>query len=125
MYRLRLGVMALVVALFAGGWLMGDDPKGKDDKDPPAKIKGTLPKYWKKLGLSEEQVQKVYKIQADYQAKIAELDRKKEALIKEEKAEREKILTEAQKALLKEIILGETPKDKDKLTDKDKPAKDK
>jgi hypothetical protein len=131
MYRLRLGVAALLVGLLATGWLLGDDTKGKNDKEPQVKvIKGRLPTNYKKLGLTEDQVQKIYSIQASYQAKIDELDQKKKALQKEEKAEMEKVLTEGQRLRLREILLGETGKEKaparDKVPDKDKaPAKDK
>lgn len=80
-----------------------DDPK-KDD--PAVKAKGTLPANWKKLGLSDDQVQKIYKVQAKYgeeidklEAKIAEL---KAAMDKERRA----ILTADQKKRLEEILLG-------------------
>src|SRR5262249_54695354 len=129
MYRLRLGVTALMVGLLAGGLLLGDDSKGKDDKDSPVIVKaGRLPKNYKKLGLSEDQTKKLYQIMGTYQAKIDELESKKKALRKEENAQMEKVLTEAQLARLKELMLGETGKDKG--PDKDKapekaPVKDK
>jgi len=123
MYRLRLGATALMVGLLTGGLLLGDDTKGKDDKDSPVVVKaGRLPKNYKKLGLSEDQTKKLYTIMATYQAKIDELESKKKALKKEENAQMEKVLTEAQLARLKELLLGETSKDKapDKAPVKDK-----
>lgn len=90
----------LLCALFA---LAAQEPK-KDD--PPVKAKGFLPPNWKKLGLSEKQIQDVYKIQAKYgdeidklEAKIAEL---KAAMDKERKA----VLTAEQKKRLDEILTG-------------------
>src|SRR4051794_32572827 len=56
------------------------DPKDKQDDKDKGKLKGFLPANFKKLGLSESQVQKIYKIQADYKAKIEDLDRQKKKL---------------------------------------------
>ena len=39
----------------------------------PAKTKGSLPANWKKLGLTDEQTQKVYKVRADYAKQKAAL----------------------------------------------------
>jgi hypothetical protein len=89
-----------------------------------------LPANWKKLGLSDDQVQSVYKVQASYKARIDVLAAQIQTLRKEERAELEKILTPAQKDRLKEIVTGETKTPaKDKAPDKDKtpdkaPAKD-
>src|SRR5580692_6459470 len=112
----RLCLLALLGGMFilAGG-LSGQDPK-KDD--PPAKIKGKLPAYWGKIGLTDVQKQDVYKIQGKYgmeidklKAKIAELESTRD---KEMKA----VLTDDQKKALETAILG--GKDKDKEKDKDK-----
>jgi hypothetical protein len=118
MFRLRL-ILPLVVMVLMCGWLVGDDPK-----DPPVKLKGKLPTTFKKLGLSEEQIQSVYKTQAKYVTQIDQLTAKIAQLKKEEKAELEKILTPAQKARLREILLGDAPvkeaKEEKKDTPKDK-----
>ena len=85
-----------------------DDPKKVDPKkdDPSVKAKGYLPANWKKLGLSEAQVQDVYKIQGKYNADIDKL----EAKIAELKAARDKevktVLTPEQKKKLEEILIG-------------------
>ena len=126
--RLTLGLGVLALVLVGGGFLFGDDKK-PDDKEP--KAKGTLPQHWKKLGLTDDQTQKVYKIETNYRTKIDALKQQIEALKDEEKGEMEKLLTDAQKARLKELKLGEkepakdAPKDaaKDKLGEKE-PAKD-
>jgi hypothetical protein len=104
-----IGVLAL--ALFIGGALHGQDKK--DAKDTPAKVKGVLPANWGKLGLSDEQKQKVYKIQGEYGDKIAGLEKQLKELKETEKSEMTKVLTDAQKGLLKEILLKKLP-DKDK-----------
>jgi hypothetical protein len=118
MIRRRFWIPMLFVGIVMGGWLMGDD------KDPPPKLKGTLPTNWKKLGLNEDQVQDVYRVKAKFGAKIDQLMAEVAALKKEEKIELEKILTPAQKDRLKEILTGDTSaKDKDKA--KDSPPKDK
>jgi hypothetical protein len=121
----RAGVFALFSALLvlsAGSF--GQDPKAKDDpkktdkipdkldpkdakKDEPSlKLKGTLPPNWKKLGLTDVQVQGIYKVQAKYHDEIAKLESK----IRELRAAREKeeraLLTADQKKLLEDILLG-------------------
>jgi hypothetical protein len=116
----RAGFLALFTCLLVlSGGLVGQDNKAKDESkkpdvkkdDPPAKVKGTLPPNWKKLGLTDAQVQEIYKVQSKYSDEIAKLDAK----IKEMKAAREKeeraVLTPEQKKRLEEIVTG---KDKDK-----------
>jgi hypothetical protein len=105
-----IGVIALVLLLGSG--LQGQD---KDTK-----VKGTLPANWGKLSLSEEQKQKVYKIQGDYHDKIAALEKQVKDLKATEKSEMEKVLSDAQKALLKEIILKKAGVDDKKDDKKDK-----
>jgi hypothetical protein len=97
MKRVHGFVAVVALALLLGSGLQGQD---KDTK-----VKGTLPANWGKLSLSEEQKQKVYKIQGDYHDKIASLEKQVKDLKATEKTEMEKVLSDAQKALLKEIIL--------------------
>jgi hypothetical protein len=122
MFRLRAGVPVVAVLLLAGGWLMGEDPKKADDpKEPVVITRGALPANWKKLGLSDTQVREVHRIRGTYAAKIDDLKKKIAELQSEEKAELEKVLTDTQKARLRELKLGETPKptdSKDKAGDK-------
>lgn len=97
--RILPGMLCLV---FLGGLLLAQDT-------PTVRPRGQLRQGWKQLGLTEEQVTKIYTIQADYRTKIAAL----EAQIKELKSKQEtdefKVLTEAQKARLKEIFAGKVP----------------
>ncbi|MBX7103102.1 MAG: hypothetical protein K1X57_03425 [Gemmataceae bacterium] len=97
-----LAAVGLLVVL-ATGPTIGQD-KGK--------AKGQLPQGWSKLGLSDEQKQKIYEIQSKHKAKIDDLEKQiKEAREKMVKEETE-VLTAAQKARLKEMFaekLGEKP----------------
>ena len=104
MIRLR-GLLVLLLVLFA----LGGISLGQSAKDEPVKFKGVLPQNWGKLGLSDEQKQKVYKVQNDYDQKMATLEKQLKDLKAQEKGEMEKVLTDAQKARLKEILLGKVP----------------
>ena len=108
MTSLRGVFLVVAVALLAGSWLHGQDKKD----DTPTKVKGVLPANWGKLGLTDEQKQKVYKVQNDFDAKIAALDKQIKDLKAQERGEMEKVLTDAQKARLKEILLDKVPGDK-------------
>ena len=94
----------LVLALVGGGWLFGQD----ETKEQP-KVKGTLPANWNKLGLTDEQKQKVYSVRAEYGTKIAELRAEIQKLQKKEQEEMQKVLTDAQKARLREILTEKAP----------------
>ena len=123
MKRMMALVSVMTIALVGGGWLMGGD----DKKDQP-KAKGTLPANWSKLGLSDEQKQKVYSVRAEYRTKIDELKSQIRDLEKKEKSDLEKLLTDAQKARLREIVAekipGAAPAKDDKKPD-NKPTADK
>jgi len=93
--RLVLGGV-LVIALFGGGMLFGDDPKPKGQ--------GKLPANWPKLGLTDEQKRQIYSIQSEYKSKIDDLQSQIDQLRRKERAEMSKVLTDAQKARLREII---------------------
>ena len=113
--RLFVGLTALAVAVVAGGWLMGDDKKPEDPK-----LTGHLPAHYKKLGLSDVQVQNIYKIQASYKDKIDALQQQLEDLKKSEHTDVENVLTDAQKTALKALLTGDPP---DPVTPpKDKPT---
>jgi hypothetical protein len=116
--RLWIGATALAAAVLAGGLLMADDTKKPDDP----KAHGFLPRDFKKLGLTDKQTQEIYKIEAKYKDKIADLQQQIDDLKAAERKDVDAVLTDDQKARLKELLLGE-PADKDKpAPDKDKPA---
>ncbi len=111
----RAGLLALFTAMLVlSGGLVGQDTKPKDEKkdppvkakEPPVKVKGTLPANWGKIGLTETQVQDIYKIRnkandeiTKLKAKIAELETTRD---KDSKA----VLTPEQKKRLEDILTG-------------------
>lgn len=107
-----LFVVLTLAMLVAGGSLA-------QDKTAP-KIKGTLPANWGKLGLTDDQKQKVYKVQADFSQKIADLEKQIKDLKDTEKTEMAKVLTDAQRTRLKELT-GKDPGG-DKKTEEKKSA---
>lgn len=107
MHSFRL-IAFLVGALVLSGGLIGQEKKG-DGKDPkkddqPAKAKGMLPTYWGQLGLSDEQKQKVYKVQAKYNDEIEKLEAKIQELKDKRDKERFDLLSADQKKRLEAII---------------------
>ena len=62
------------------------------------KIKPALPQGFKSLGLSKEQISKIYSVQIDYRTKIADLKKHISDLDDKEKTEVFKVLTEDQRA---------------------------
>src|SRR5262245_5070390 len=112
MTSLRGIILIIAVALLSGAWL-----HGQDKKDDTTKFKGVLPANWAKLGLTDDQKQKVYKVQTEYNDKIGALEKQIKDLKATEKGEMEKVLTDAQKARLKEILkekLGDEKKTEEK-----------
>jgi hypothetical protein len=101
--RLIICLVALVVVLVGG-------LQGQDKAEPP-KIKGTLPANWGKIGLSDEQKQQIYKLQADYSEKIITLEKQLKELRGKEKQALEAVLNDEQKKKLKEIILKKAGED--------------
>ena len=79
----------LLAVLLTFGWLLAaDDKKAGDEKaDTPARTRGQLPPGFKKLGLNDQQTQKIYKIHSEYRAKIDELEQKIRELRQQERAE--------------------------------------
>jgi len=108
MFRVSIAVGVAVVGL---ALLVADRGFSQQDKAEPApKVKGQLPTYWSKIGLSDEQKQKVYAARASYSGKIEALTKKVKQLKAEERAELEKILTDDQKAALRRLLLEKGPK---------------
>src|SRR4051794_13881674 len=101
-----LGVTLTAIGLLTVSSLIGDDKK-PDTKDPDTKLRGFLPKYFKQVGISDDQKQAVYRVQAKYDTKLAELQKKIKDLKAEEMLECEKVLTKAQMERLKELRAGE------------------
>ena len=127
MMRLWMLVGLLAVAVLVGGLVAADDPKTdkKDDKkDPPVKIGTKLPQHWKELGLDKDQVNKIFEVQAEYGTKIALLQKQIAELKKKQEQEEFAVLTDAQKARLKEILTAKAdPTKKDDKKDEKKDEK--
>ena len=81
---------------------------GQDAKSD-SKARGQLPAKWNKLGLTDQQKQKVYSIQSSYRAKVQDLEAKIKDLRKHERTEMEAVLTDAQKTRLRELLLEKAP----------------
>ena len=117
MQRIWLLAGVLSIGLMAGG-LFGDD------KSPAPRGRGVLPPNWSKLGLTDEQKQHVYSVEARYRARIDELERQIKQVRKEERAALERVLTSAQRARLREILAEKGPSgDSDKEGSKSAPEK--
>jgi hypothetical protein len=109
MTRIWAGVAVLSVALLGSAYAQEKDKDKKKTEDPPAKLKGMLPPNFGKLRLSEEQKQKVYKIRADYKAKIDDLNKRIARLKDDEKEAMDKVLTDQQRKELRKLRTGEKP----------------
>ncbi|MEO2087896.1 MAG: hypothetical protein ABGY75_00135 [Gemmataceae bacterium] len=109
---MRMLWAVLVVGVAASVGFAQDKPK---DAKPDSKAKGQLPQYWKQLGLTDEQVQKVYKIQAKYNEDIDKLEAQIKDMKEKMAKERATVLTAEQKKRLEDIIkekVGGDKKDK-------------
>lgn len=122
--RTLVGLLAVAAVVF-GGWLSATSTKADDPKkDPPPdpKAKGQLRMHWKQLGLGDDQVQKIYKVQAEYKAKIDVLEAQVKALKDEQYAKEVEVLTADQKKRLAELDAFKDPtKPDDKKPDDKKP----
>jgi hypothetical protein len=114
MNRANVVIGVLVAAFLAAGLSFGDDKKD------PKPAKGTLPAHYKQLGLSDEQTAKVKQIHADYKDKLDDLRQQLAKLEAQEKAEYLKVLTDAQKKKLAELVVGESTPDKKDPSKEDK-----
>jgi hypothetical protein len=114
MRSVRAVVGLLAVVILASGSVIGQDPK------PQGRAKGQLPPNWGKLGLSDDQKQQVYKIQTEYRGKIQDLQAQIKELQRQQNLALQKVLTDPQKARLRELATskfgdaGESPPPKGK-----------
>ena len=117
MKQLRLLAVAAAFVVVTTPWVVGQDTTKKASKDTTTtttttKMRGQLPQNWGKLGLSDEQKQKVYAAQSKYRDKIDALKKQIAELTDKEKKEMEDVLTAAQKTRLREILSGKAPAEK-------------
>lgn len=89
-------------------------------QQPEGKAKGKLPRYWTKLGLSDQRRKAVAAIQASFKAKIDALKQQISDLEKEQATQLRKILTPLQREGLQKLVAAsaladppakESPKD--------------
>ena len=115
-----LGILALAMIVGAGASQDAQKDKGDKDKKEVGKVKGQLPPGFKDLGLSKEQISKIYGIQGDYNAKIADLTTKINELKKQKTQEEFKVLTDEQREKYLKAKGFEAKEKKDKAPAKDK-----
>lgn len=98
-------------------------PAGQQAKAPAKrkKARGRLPFYYGKVGLSPEQRETIYGLQATYRPQLAELEKQLKELKAKLDAEVEAVLTDAQKQKLLE--LQEAARKKRDSRTKPQPAK--
>jgi len=75
---------------------------------------GALPANYSKLGLSDDQKKKVREIRSEYNSKIADLEERIKDLRKKERLAMEDVLTDTQRARLKELVLEKAPGEREK-----------
>ncbi len=107
MLSVRLSAFVVGLLVLTGG-LSGQDPKKDDPKsarkdEPSGRVKGQLPPQWGKLGLTDDQKQKVYKIQAKYRDEISKLEEQIKELRGKMAKEQYEVLTPDQKKRLDEL----------------------
>jgi len=94
----RLAGVVAVVVLVGGTWLFAEE-KGRDRAERPRRGQDRLKVMAEKLGLSEDQQQKIRGIHEKYEGKVRELRR-------EEFKEVSEVLTAEQREKAKEIFKG-------------------
>ena len=104
---LSVGIL-MAAAILVGGGSWGDEPNQPNTST--VRARRALPQNWNKLGLSDEQKQKIYAAQAEYGAKIDALAKQIKDLQAKQRDAMEKVLTDAQKTRLRELATEKLPK---------------
>jgi Spy/CpxP family protein refolding chaperone len=108
MTYVRLGLALLFASVLAvGGLLVAQEIK--KPPDPPARVRGQLPPNWSKLGLTDQQRQKAYTIQAKYDKEIEALEAQIRELRQKERTELASVLTDEQKKRLRDLLSEKVP----------------
>lgn len=106
MLKSWVGVVVMGVALAVGNMALGQDKK---IAEPAPRGRGSLPPQWSKLGLTDQQKEQAYAIVSEIRGKIDDLQKQIRKLRREETARLEKILTDSQRARLREIMSERMP----------------
>jgi hypothetical protein len=86
---------------------------GQDTKPKEPKTKGQLPQGWSKLGLTEDQKEQVYKLNAEHKEAVDKLKEEIAKLDAQLVKKRLAVLNDEQRKKLREMVGGEPdPKDK-------------
>jgi len=112
MRRVRLIAGLVVLAGLMTPIVLAQD-KGKDSTSTPGK-RATLPTNYSKLSLTAEQRQKILEIRQKAISKIEDLDKQIREIREHERKDYEAVLTDAQKAMLREILASKAPSDQPK-----------
>src|SRR5262245_56987584 len=110
----RIGSLLVVLAVVLGvaqAQVKKDEGKKDDGKKDVAVVRVQLPAHYKKLGLRDDQLKKVYAVRGEYKAKQDDLKRQADKLQADEKEALEKLLTAEQLKRLRELRAGEKLKD--------------
>ncbi len=113
------GLGILCLAFIVGS---GASQDAKKDKKDAGKAKGVLPQGFKDLGLSAEQVAKIYAVQTEYNTKLAALNKQIAELKGKKSKEEFDVLTAEQR---EKYLKAKGLESKDKAPPKDKPAEKK
>jgi Spy/CpxP family protein refolding chaperone len=119
-------IMAAVAVLIlaSGSWLAGQDKAGSDKGEKPLKKeKDAVRKYAKLLNLTDEQLGKTTRILEEYGPKVKKLEAEIKELRQQEMKAFLAVLTDEQRAKLKELMTEK--KDKGKEKDKTETKSDK
>jgi len=112
----RLAAFLIAVLLLTGGVVGQENPAKKKEEpkkeEPAGKAKGQLPQNWAKLGLTDEQRDKVYRVQNKYNDDIDKLELQIADLKKKRDKERLEVLTPEQKKRLEDIVKSKAGTDK-------------
>lgn len=106
-------VFAIVTAVLLSVHAGYTQEKKSDAKKPAAEAKGRLPNNYGRLGLSDEQRDKIYGIQGKYDRDIDKLEAQIADLKSKRDTEIAAILTPQQKTQLTEIMAASKKKDGD------------
>ena len=104
-----LPVVAVALAsMFAGSQFSTESVRAQEEtakkqEAPAKKLTGRVPQYYSKAGISDAQRKEIYKLQAEFNPKIAELQKQIVALTEERDEKVESVLTPEQLAMVKKF----------------------